>query len=176
MNRLFCLLLSGVLLVSATSCKKEKTGNEPPAGTIRINQHSENIRNVYFFEEPADVETGATVGLLILGPEGGPGAIEPEFYGSVEISEALFGSTIDLSRPLEPVTQPLPYLVCVARDGALKFTVDYDEDPIEEVVSQGSLKIDRQGDTFRIECSLTCSDGNQLQISWSGPATRVTAP
>lgn len=177
MRRIITLTAIAAILFAATSCKKDKDNDrETPVGTIRINDRSETVHGVYYLEEPADAETGATLGILILGPEGAPGAVEPEFYLSFELSESLCGQTIDLTRPLESQTRPLPYLYISARNGSDRFTVDYDEDPVAEVVSKGSLTVSRNGDRFDIRISLNCADGNSLQVEWAGTAVRQTAP
>lgn len=181
MKRLLTLTVVTAMLLGATSCKKDRNdaGTDDPAaasGTIRINDRSETIHGVYYLEEPADIETGKTVGMLILGPEGAPGAVEPEFYLSFELSETLCGQTIDLSRPLDTQTRPLPYLYISARNGSERFSVDYDEDSIAEVVTEGSLTVNRDGDRFDIRISLDCADGNSLRMEWTGSAVRLNAP
>lgn len=181
MKRLFAVAVAVAALLAATSCKKDKhdSGTDDPgvpSGTIQINDRSETIHGVYYLEEPADIETGKTVGILILGPEGAPGAVEPEFYLSFELSESLCGQTINLAQPLDTQTRPLPYLYISARNGSERFTIDYDEDPIAEVVSEGSLSVTRNGDRFDIRISLNCADGNTLRVEWAGTAVRQNAP
>lgn len=175
MKKILGLALTAALLLTAASCTKKKTPEKKATGTIQINQRSETVHGVYYVEVPADEESGTCLEMLILGPEGAPGAGEPEFYLSFEISEELCGRTIDLSRPLDAQGWLLPYLYIAARNGSERFTVDYDEDPIAEVVREGSLAITRNGNQFDIRISLERTDGNSLRIEWAGTATKLTA-
>lgn len=177
MKRRICLAGIAALLLAAHACTEKKGDKERnPAGTIQINGRSENVRDVYYMEEPADEETGKCIALLILRAEGAPGVVEPEFYVSFELSESLCDGTIDLSRPLEASGWPLPYLYISARNGAKRFTVDYDEDPIAEMVREGSLSVTRNGEQFSIRILLERTDGNRLQAEWTGTASKLSAP
>lgn len=175
MKRVLGLALMAALLLASASCTEKKTPEKAATGTIQINQRNETVHGVYYVEVSADEESGTCLEMLILGSEGAPGAGEPEFYLSLEISEDLCGRTIDLSHPLDAQGWPLPYLYIAARNGSERFTVDYDEDPIAEVVREGSLAIIRNGDRFDIHISLERTDGNSFRIEWSGTATKLTA-
>lgn len=174
MKKIFRFVLLGALLLGTTACKKDKASEGSSSGTMLINGRTETVRNVFYSEEPADEETGKTVGVLILGPEGAPGSVEPEFHISFEISESLLGETLDLTRPLKGTTWPLPYLDLSARNGTIRITVDYDEDPAAQGVSGGSLRMTREGDRFDIALSITCTNGNRAEVTWTGQATKIS--
>ncbi len=139
MQRILMLCLAGALALAAASCKDEKTVT---VQTICVNGLIYEVKTAIYAEEPADAEDEAAFELGLFPTEfTTPPEEEPDFYIGIDMSESLWGKTIDLSEPLDRNTLPWPYLFITAKNGGERITIDYDEDPISEKISHGSLSV-----------------------------------
>lgn len=102
------LCLAGALALAAASCKDEKTVT---VQTICVNGLIYEVKTAIYAEEPADAEDEAAFELGLFPTEfTTPPEEEPDFYIGIDMSESLWGKTIDLSEPLDRNTHPWPYL------------------------------------------------------------------
>lgn len=174
MQRILMLCLAGALALAAASCKDEKTVT---VQTICVNGLIYEVKTAIYAEEPADAEDEAAFELGLFPTEfTTPPEEEPDFYIGIDMSESLWGKTIDLSEPLDRNTLPWPYLSITAKNGSDRITIDYDEDPISEKISHGSLSVTKNGDRFAVKLSVMLSDGQYISADWKGTAKKAEIP
>ncbi len=172
MQKIFMLCLAGALALGATSCKEDK--KTVTVRTITVNGQMYEVKSVFYADEPADAEDEASIELGLFPTEFTTSPEEePDFYIGIDISESLWGKTIDLSEPLDRNTLPWPYLFITAKNGSDRITIDYDEDPISEKISHGSLSVTKNGDRFTVKLYATLSDGQYIAADWKGTAKKA---
>lgn len=171
MKRILMLCLAGALVLAAASCKDEEVVT---VQTICVNGLIREVKTAVYAEEPADAEDEAAfeLGLFPMEFTTLPEE-EPDFYITIDMSESLWGKTIDLSKPLDRSKFPGPYLSITAKNGSDRITIDYDDDPISEKISCGSLSVTKNGDRFAVELSVTLSDGQYISAGWKGAAKKA---
>ena len=175
MQKIFMLCLVGALALATTSCKEDK--KTITLQTITVNGQMYEVKSAFYADEPADAEDEAAFELglfpteLTAVPEE-----EPDFYVTIDMSESLYGKTIDLTKPLVQGTMPWPYLCITAKNGSSKISIDFDEDWIAGKVTAGKLTVTKNGDKFTVELSVTLSDGQFISAAWTGKATKMEIP
>lgn len=171
MKRILMLCLAGALALGTTSCKDEEVVT---VQTITVNGQMYEVKSAFYADEPADAEDEAAFELglfpteLTTVPEE-----EPDFYITIDMSESLWGKTIDLTKPLVQGSMPWPYLCITAKNGSSKISIDFDEDWIEGKVTAGKLTATKNGDRFAVELYATLSDGQYIAADWKGTAKKA---
>lgn len=110
---------------------------------------------------------------------------EPSFYVGIELSESLYGKTVDLTKPIVKSGTLAPYLDIVAANEGQSFEIDNSEGSIDIsvgeadtslTVTSGTLKVTKNGGDFSVKLSVKLSDGKSIFADWTGKATKVTIP
>lgn len=183
MKKIFTFCLAGALALASTSCKDDKNDGFPPSGTIAVNGRTEPVKSAFYTEEPADheAEAGLELGLFRDAFTTIPHE-EPEFYVGIEISESLYGKTIDLTQPVTKSGTLEPYLGIIAAANGPSIDIDNSwgsidisvgEEDTSLTVTSGTLKVTKEGDKFTVNLSVKLSDGKTISANWSGTAVKV---
>lgn len=182
MQKIFMLCLAGALTLAATSCKDEK--QTITVQTITVNGLTSEVQSAFYVEEELAEEGGEAGTSLILLPtflQTLP-EDEPDFYVGIEISESLYGKTVDLTEPIVKSGPLEPYLDIVAASEGQSFEIDNSEGSIDIsvgetdtslTVTSGTLKVTKNGDDFSVKLSVTLSDGKFISADWKGTAIKM---
>lgn len=146
---------------------------------MTVNGRTETIKSALYAEYPADEYEEAEFDLYLLNevytavPDH-----DPAFAVNIEISESLYGKTLDLTKPLDQSKAPKPYLYLSAITDGKDFDIDYIDNAIDVTggakVTTGTLTATKNGNNFTIKLSVKLSDGNSISADWSGTATKVS--
>lgn len=173
------LCLTGALALAAMSCKDDQV---IIVKTISVNGQSYEVKSAFYEENAAEYGDEASFTLALLKdafsqiPED-----EPSFYIGIEMSESLYGKTLDLTEPLVKSGTLEPHLDLIATIDGTPFEINYSEGSIDlsvaEVdtsltVTSGILKVIKNGDRFSVKLSVTLSDGSSASADWQGTARK----
>lgn len=144
---------------------------------MTINGQTETIKSAFYEELPADSSDEAEFDLYLLKESVSqiPDE-EPSFYINIEVSESLYGKTLDLTKPIEKSSNLQPYLYINAVGSEKDFSIEYYDNKIrvtnDATVTAGTLTATRNGDNFTIKLSATLSDGQSVSVDWKGTAKK----
>lgn len=98
---------------------------------------------------------------------------DPDFVIYFEITESLFGKTIDLTEPVGRNS----YLFLTGVNDNYHLKIDFSGSMIDTfgdaTVTGGTLFVTRSGDDFTVKFSVTLSDGRSASADWTGKATKA---
>lgn len=184
MQKIFMLCLAGALALATTSCKDDK--KTIIVQTIAVNGQMYEVKSAFYTEEPADTEDEAAFELGLF-----PTVLtmvpmeEPDFYVGIDLSESLWGKTIDLTKPVVKSGTLAPYLGIIGAIDGSSFEIDNSEGSIDIsvgekdtsfTVTDGTLLVTKDGDNFSVKLSVTLSNGSSISADWAGTATKVQLP
>lgn len=174
MQRILMLCLAGALALAAASCKDEKTVT---VQTICVNGLIYEVKTAIYAEEPADCRrrSGVRTRAFPDGIHDASGGGTRFLHRHRHVGIAL-GQDHRPLRTLDRNTHPWPYLFITAKNGGERITIDYDEDPISEKISHGSLSVTKNGDRFAVKLSVMLSDGQYISADWKGTAKKAEIP
>ena len=106
------LCLTGALALATTSCKDEKVTTMQ---TITVNGRICEVKSAFYTDNPSEYGDEASFNLILLNDVfSQPPTGEPSFYVGIELSESLYGKTVDLTKPIVKSGTLAPYLDIVA--------------------------------------------------------------
>lgn len=183
MRKIFMLCLTGALALATTSCKDEKVTTMQ---TITVNGRICEVKSAFYTDNPSEYGDEASFNLILLNDVfSQPPTGEPSFYVGIELSESLYGKTVDLTKPIVKSGTLAPYLDIVAANEGQSFEIDNSEGSIDIsvqeadsplTVTSGTLKVTKNGGDFSVKLSVELSDGKSIFADWTGKATKVTIP
>ena len=98
MRKIFMLCLTGALALATTSCKDEKVTTMQ---TITVNGRICEVKSAFYTDNPSEYGDEASFNLILLNDVfSQPPTGEPSFYVGIELSESLYGKTVDLTKPM----------------------------------------------------------------------------
>ena len=181
MKRIFMLCLAGALALAATSCKDD---NETVTmQTITVNGLINEVKSAFYRENPPEYGDEASFTLILLKdafsqiPED-----QPSFFVGIELSESLYGKTIDLTKPVVKSGTLEPYLDIIATIDGSSFEIDNSEGSIDIsvkgkdtpfTITAGTLKATKTGGEFSVKLSVNLSNGSSASVDWTGKATKM---
>lgn len=181
MQKIFMLCLAGALALASTSCKDDK--KTITVQTITVNGQMYEVKSALYGENPSEYGDEASFNLILLKdtfsqiPKD-----EPSFYVGIELSESLYGKTVDLTEPIVKSGPLAPYLDIVAANEGQSFEIDNTEGSIDIsvgeadtslTVTSGTLKVTKNGGDFSVKLSVELSDGKSVFADWTGKATKI---
>ena len=184
MQKIFMLCLAGALALASTSCKDDK--KTITVQTITVNGQMYEVKSALYGENPSEYGDEASFNLILLKdtfsqiPKD-----EPSFYVGIELSESLYGKTVDLTEPIVKSGPLAPYLDIVAANEGQSFEIDNSEGSIDIsvqeadsplTVTSGSLKVTKNGGDFSVKFFVNLSDGRYIAADWKGTAKKVEIP
>lgn len=174
---MFCLVCA--LVLTTTSCKDEQ---KVTVQTITVNGQIYEVKSAFYVEEPADAEDEACFELGLFPTDfTTPPAEEPDFYVGIDMSESLWGKTIDLTKPIAKTGTLEPYLGIIAAangttveidnsEGSIDISVQEADSPL--TVTSGTLKVTKNGGDFSVKFFVNLSDGRYIAADWKGTAKK----
>ena len=177
MRKIFMLCLTGALALATTSCKDEKVTTMQ---TITVNGRICEVKSAFYTGDEASFNLILLNDVFSQPPTG-----EPSFYVGIELSESLYGKTVDLTKPIVKSGTLAPYLDIVAANEGQSFEIDNSEGSIDIsvgeadtslTVTSGTLKVTKNGGDFSVKLSVELSDGKSIFADWTGKATKATIP
>lgn len=180
MKKIFTICLAGALTLAA-ACSDKKEGETTTLGTITVSGIIEKVSSAFYGYEPADrFDEGAWTVILCRDNYTSVPASEPDFYIGVLVSDSCLDKEIPLTEPLTAGGKLTP-AINVALHGRM---VEIDDESIdvylndgetlaEITVTEGRLKVTRDGDNFTVKLSVEFSDGVSASANWSGTATQA---
>lgn len=177
MKKIFMLCLAGALALASTSCKDDK--KTITVQTITVNGQMYEVKSALYGENPSEYGDEASFNLILLKdtfsqiPKD-----EPSFYVGIELSESLYGKTLDLTKPIEKNSNLQPYLYITVVGNEKDFSIEYYDNTIrvtnDATVTAGTLTATRNGNKFTVKLSVKLSNGNSTTADWEGTATKVS--
>ncbi|WP_418423246.1 hypothetical protein [Alistipes sp.] len=146
---------------------------------MTVNGQTETIKSALYTEYAADGTDEAEFDLYLFKDVFSQVPTEePSFYVNIEVSESLYGKTLDLTKPIEKNSNLQPYLYITAVGNDKDFNIEYYDNTIrvtnDATVTAGTLTATRTGDNFTIKLSVKLSNGNSITADWEGTATKVS--
>lgn len=146
---------------------------------MTVNGQTETIKSALYEEYAADEHDEAEIDLYLFKDAFSQVPTEePSFYVNIEVSESLYGKTLDLTKPLEKNSNLQPYLYITAVGNEKDFSIEYYDNTIrvtnDATVTAGTLTATRTGNKFTVKLSVKLSNGNSTTADWEGTATKVS--